>query len=196
MICDGSRFSCLTLSKTTVWVYWWKGNAKIKHKLGRVCSKKTFSALLYNFSAMLFKVEELNVPMYSVDMAECPAQPRLPCYWSMFFFLKVFWTLTKGQWKAMTDSHTNSQVLYEKGRWVCMQAKEHTHLLNVSGGAGILGRGERSCQAFWLNLRGNCDFLLQRTRSRINTHKTKHMQLYRPFSSNFQLAPDLHHILW
>lgn len=78
MICDGSRFSCLTLSKTTVWVYWWKGNAKIKHKLGRVCSKKTFSALLYNFSAMLFKVEELNVPMYSVDMAECPAQPRLP----------------------------------------------------------------------------------------------------------------------
>lgn len=71
---------------------------------------------------------------------------------------------------TLTDSHTNSQVVYEKGRWVCTQAKEHTHLLNVSGGAGILGRGERSCQAFWLNPRGNCDFLLQRTRSRINTH--------------------------
>lgn len=71
---------------------------------------------------------------------------------------------------TLTDSHTNSQLVYENGRWVRTQAKEHTHLLNVSGGAGILGRGERSCQVFWLNPRGNCNFLLQRTRSWINTH--------------------------
>ncbi len=58
---------------------------------------------------MLFKVEELNVPIYSVEYGrECTAQAAYSAWdWSMFSFLKVFWTLTEGQWKAMTVQHVH-----------------------------------------------------------------------------------------
>lgn len=155
LICDGSMFSCLTLSKKKdIWVYWWKGNAKIKHKLGRVCSKKKFSALLYNFST-IFKVEELNVPIVSVEYGrECIALAAYCVRLKHVFLPQGLLNTHRRPWQysmcmyTLTDSHTNSQLVYENGRWVRTQAKEHTHLLNVSGGAGILGRGERSCQAF------------------------------------------------